>query len=157
MILNTLKLLLPALIPSWNFFDVIAPSPRIQYALLKTEKETPLEWFEFRPRSMRLSVIQILHRIFWNPRWNETLYMVSCAERIMENPANCLHSENEILNRIISNLIEENSPNHTSTATHLQFRLLTLQRQDSKLIQEVIFHSRIHKLPDMTLQSGNDI
>ena len=157
MILKALKLLLPALIPSWNFFDVIAPSPRIQYALLNTENEIQLEWLEFRPRPMRLNVIQILHRIFWNPRWNETLYMVSCAERIMENSANCLHSENEILNRISSDLIEENPPNHTISETHLQFRLLTLQRQDSELIQEVIFHSRIQKLPDMSLQSGDDI
>lgn len=156
MILNTLKLLLPALIPSWNFFDVIAPSPRIQYALLNTENEMSLEWLEFRPRPMRLSVKQILHRIFWNPRWNETLFMISCAERIMENPENCLHSENEILNRIISDLIEENPPNHTITATHLQFRLLTLQRQNSELIQDIVFHSRIQKLPDMSLQSGND-
>ena len=35
--LRTLKLLLPVLIPSWRFFDFIAPSPRIQFSLLKTE------------------------------------------------------------------------------------------------------------------------
>ena len=33
---NPFKLLLPALIPSWSFFDVIAPSPRIEYALLRS-------------------------------------------------------------------------------------------------------------------------
>ena len=32
--LQTVKLLLPALIPSWRFFSTIAPSPRIEFALL---------------------------------------------------------------------------------------------------------------------------
>lgn len=31
-VLAPFKLLLPALIPSWNFFDVIAPAPRVEYA-----------------------------------------------------------------------------------------------------------------------------
>ena len=34
---NVLKLLIPALLPSWNFFDYITPSPRIQFTLLKHE------------------------------------------------------------------------------------------------------------------------
>jgi len=29
--LRTLQLLLPALIPSWEFFKAVAPSPRIEY------------------------------------------------------------------------------------------------------------------------------
>ena len=36
---NALRLLLPALIPSWRFFDVIAPSPRIEYALGATSTD----------------------------------------------------------------------------------------------------------------------
>ena len=31
-----IRLLLPALIPSWRFFDVVAPSPRIEFVLLET-------------------------------------------------------------------------------------------------------------------------
>ena len=30
-----------------DFFDIIAPSPRIQYTLLESENETPHEWHEF--------------------------------------------------------------------------------------------------------------
>ncbi len=36
--------------------------------------------------------------MFWNPEGNESLFLVSCAERIMENYTP--HSENEILKRI---------------------------------------------------------
>lgn len=155
MLLNTLKLLLPALLPSWNFFDVIAPSPRIEYSLLNSDDETPTQWLAFRPRPQRLSFIQFLHRMLWNPRWNETLFMVSCAERILENPDQCLHSESEILNRIINELLEEDSDKPFLSATHIQFRLLTIQRQDEQLVHEINFESRIQALPASSLISGH--
>jgi len=156
MFLNTLKLLLPALIPSWNFFDVIAPSPRIEYTLLNSKDENVSEWQEFRPRPKQLSIIQILCRLFWNAKWNETLFMVSCAERILQNPTHYQHSENEILNRIIRELIEDNSNKTFTTATHIQFRILTIQRQGEQLNHEVNFESRIQSLPETRLASGND-
>ncbi len=154
---NTLKLLLPALIPSWNFFDVIAPSPRIEYTLLNSENEMIAEWKEFRPRPERLSFIQVLYRLFWNPRWNETLFMVSCAERILQNPTQNQDSENEILNRITSELSEEGLNKSLTAATHIQFRLLTIQRQDEQLIHEVNFISRNQILPGNILTPGNDV
>lgn len=154
--LNTLKRLLPALIPSWNFFDVIAPSPRIEYALLNSNNERVTEWQEFRPRPKQLSFFKIIHRLFWNPRWNETLFMVSCAERILQNPTQYQHSENEILNRIISELIEAGLNKSLSAATQLQFRLLTIQRKDKQLIHEINFESRIQSLPENGLTSGHD-
>jgi len=75
--------------------------------------------------------------------------MVSCAERIMENPT--AHSEEEILKRIVAELkIKPSNTSHT-TVTHLQFRLLLIQRiniqADSQLHEEVVFHSRIQLLP----------
>ena len=96
--LQTLKLLLPALIPSWRFFDTIAPSPRIEFALLKTARDASGRWQEFRPRPARLPISTMLKRMFWNPRWNESLFLVSCAERLMESPTE--HSSQEILARI---------------------------------------------------------
>jgi len=56
--LQTIKLLLPALMPSWRFFAAIAPSPRIELALLKTAKDVPDVWQEFRPRPEHLSIIR---------------------------------------------------------------------------------------------------
>ncbi len=52
MILRPFALLLPALIPSWNFFDVIAPSPRIEAARLASTDAQPV-WREFRSRPQR--------------------------------------------------------------------------------------------------------
>lgn len=143
--LPTLKLLLPALLPSWRFFDFIAPSPRVQFSLLMSENESPREWHEFRPRPPSLSFLQMLARMLWNPRWNESLFMVSCAERLLENPTQ--HSEDEILKRIIKELESGSSIPHPGYATHLQFRLLLVQRQGTEIQQEVAFESSVQPLP----------
>lgn len=78
--------------------------------------------------------------MLWNPKWNESLYLVSCAERIIEE--HTVHSENEILNRIQKELTSKKP----TTATHLQFRLLFIQRQEHKLIEKVMFTSRIQRI-----------
>lgn len=137
--IRVLKLLLPALIPSWRFFDVIAPSPRIQYALLNAKDEEPSEWREFRPRPERVSFLQMLMRMLWNPLWNESLFMVSCAERLLEQPT--LHSEDEILKRIEAQLKGDKA--HDVNGVHLQFRLLVVRREGSQILQEPVFQSRI--------------
>ena len=147
--LHTLKLLLPALLPSWRFFDFIADSPRIQFALTRAENESSCEWSgwrEFRPRPTQLSFMQMLGRMLWNPRWNESLFLVSCAERLLERPTS--HSEDEILKRIMRELEADPSSLHAQVATHLQFRLLLVKRQGSQLQHEVVYHSRIQALPE---------
>jgi len=156
--LRTLKLLLPALLPSWRFFDVIGPSLRIQFTLLGTEHETPYEWQEFRPRPTQLSLAKMLKRMVWNPVWNESLFLISCAENLLEQPTrhdankketineNVNENENEILTRIINELKRDTSTIPITAATHLQFRLLLVQRQGSALQQKVSFHSRIQPL-----------
>lgn len=139
--LRTLKLLIPAIIPSWRFFDEIAPSPRIQFVLLHSEHESPSEWQEFRPRPVQLSFLHMLGRIFWNPVWNESLFMVSCAERIMAAPTQ--HSEDEILKRIKASLTVDNM---IAGHSHFQFRLLVVRREGAQLREEVVFRSRIGTL-----------
>ncbi len=143
--LHTLKLLLPALLPSWNFFDVIAPSPRIQFALLNTKNETPQQWQTFRPRPDNITFKQMLTRMLWNPRWNESLFVMSCAERIIAQHTQPLvrqHSEDEILKRISQELSVTLSPEEN----YLQFRLELVQRQGEKLRHDIVFHSRIQAL-----------
>ena len=144
-ILQSVKLLIPAIIPSWNFFDSIAPSPRIQFSLLKSETDATRNWQEFRPRPQSVSLVKMLRRMFWNPRWNESLFLVSCAERIVSNssPELMIHSEQEILKRIKNDLLQKHK---SITTSHLQFRLLFLKRQDSKINEEVTFVSRIQAL-----------
>lgn len=120
--LQTLKLLLPAIIPSWRFFDIIAPAPSIEYALLQTQDTVPV-WHEFRPRPENVTAPTMFKRLFWNPYWNETLFLVSCAERLLEEPTP--HSSNEIIARIKADL-KPNSP-------YLQFRLVLRHRENTEI------------------------
>lgn len=138
-----LKLLLPALIPSWNFFDTISPSPRIEYSLLSSEDEKTSSWIEFRPHSVQFSFKETLKNMVWNPKVNETLFLVSCAERIIEN--HTPHSEKEILKRIEKELLQRNG---TKDKIFLQFRLLFIHRQGINLKSEVLFISQLHKLSE---------
>jgi len=141
-VLNAFRLLLPALIPSWNFFDVIAPSPRVEYALTSAKDEAPGDWREFRPRPERVSVPALLTRLFWNPRWNQTLFVVSCAERLADNPTD--HSQDELFRRIAADL----SPD-LDAAPWLSFRLVFLSRQGEAIEREVLFQSAPRRLEDI--------
>lgn len=141
MLLQTLKLLLPALIPSWRFFDVIAPSPRIEFALLNTPQDTPERWREFRPRPPQLSLGEMLSRLVWNPHWNESLFLVSCAERLLASPTE--HSDQEIFKRIKSELALGSSD--AMAAPFLQYRLILVSREGAALERRVAYTSEVRR------------
>lgn len=145
--LQALKLLLPALIPSWNFFDIIAPSPRIQFRVSQNKQETSADWLVFRPRPEHVSFIQMLGRMVWNPFWNESLFMMSCAERLIEYPT--WHSEEEILKRIARDLSGENT---FPDKQYIQFRLITIMRKGVDLEEALVYESRIAKLREFNKQ-----
>jgi hypothetical protein len=140
--LNAFRLLLPALIPSWNFFDVIAPSPRVEYALRPAKDEAPADWREFRPRPAAVPVPTMLGRLLWNPRWNQTLFVVSCAERLVDDPSD--HSQDEIFRRIAVDLA-----NGSDAPAWLSFRLVFLGRQGEAIEREVLFQSAPRRLRDI--------
>ncbi len=75
--MKALKLFLPALFPSWRFFDVIAPSPRIDLAMIDHPEAACDVWRECRPRPARIRMRDIPGRLFWNPAWNESLYLAT--------------------------------------------------------------------------------
>ncbi len=134
---NPLRLLLPALIPSWNFFDVIAPSPRVEYALSATRDEEPGGWREFRPRPEHLSIPTMLARLAWNPRWNQTLFVASCAERLTDEPTD--HSQDEIFRRIAVDLARQ--PDAATLEPWLSFRLVFLSREGEAIQSQVLYQS----------------
>ncbi|PHR56784.1 MAG: hypothetical protein COA43_13065 [Robiginitomaculum sp.] len=144
--LQTLKLLLPALIPSWRFFDTIAPSPRIEFRLLENENQKADIWQEFRPRPANLSILTMLKRMFWNPYWNESLFLVSCAERIINNQSeqSRRHSSQEIFSRIQCELERERTD--VTTTPYLQFRLVFVLRNDTQIEQHITYISALHNL-----------
>ena len=146
-LLAPLKLLLPALIPSWNFFDVIAPAPRVEYALLASPGDAAGTWREFRPRPVHVSVATMFRRLLWNPRWNETLFLMSCAERLVEDRTP-EHSEAEIFKRIAAELVREpQDPDRP----WLCFRLVFVSRQGQALTEETMFQPAPRRLADIAI------
>lgn len=128
--LTTLKLLLPALIPSWRFFSGVAPSPRVEYAVLGGD---PPVWREYRPRPAHLPVWRMVLRLLWNPRWNDALYLVALSERLAEHETD--HSIREIETRVR----EEFSG--IKPAAQLQFRLMFVHREGEDLLREEGYRS----------------
>ncbi|MDF1681895.1 hypothetical protein [Ponticaulis sp.] len=132
--LRTVQLILPALIPSWNFFDVIAPSPRIEYQLLDETGKPRRDWQAFRAKPENISLLTMLRRLIWNPHWNESLFLVSCAERLSQD-ITPEHSEREILTRMKRDLQAE------TDAVQFRFRLVFIHREDETLTQEILYTS----------------
>lgn len=145
MLLGPLKLLAPALIPSWNFFDVIAPAPRVEYALLPTRGHVSDDWQAFRPKPAHVSVATMLARLVWNPRWNQTLFVMSLAERLVEDRTP-QHSEDELFKRIAADL--PSYPEHP----WLGFRLVFVRREGEAMVEEVMFQPAPRLLADIDVR-----
>ncbi|ADG10601.1 hypothetical protein B7G68_10940 [Caulobacter segnis] len=143
---NPLQLLLPALIPSWNFFDVIAPSPRVEYAVTPSVEAAPEAWLEFRPRPERVTSATMAARLLWNPRWNESLFLVSCAERLIDNPT--AHSEHEIFKRIAADLARGGE----TVEGWLAFRLVFVVRDGEAITREVQFEAAPRALAEIDVR-----
>ena len=136
---QAIKLLMPALFPSWRFFDMIAPSPRVEVCLLETLEAEAGNWWELRPKQATVSAPELATRFFWNARWNETLFLTSCAERMIQAPS--AHSERELRHRIRSDLM-------TLKDTHpvvpfFRFRLVFVSRDEQgQIARDILFVSR---------------
>lgn len=126
--LTTLRLVLPALIPSWRFFKTVAPSPRVEFRVEATEGPGP--WQEAAPRPVEVSFARMMRRMFWNPRWNEALYLNSCAERLIGTEER-VH-ETEILRRIARALSPE---------ARFQYRLIFVTREGGQLERHMLYES----------------
>lgn len=139
---RSLKLLLPALIPSWHFFDWIAPSPRIEFSLVDAPENPSENWQEFRPRPPKLSPALTLGRLVFNPRGNETLFVVSCAERLVEQGDE--YSAEQIFRRIAADL-----PVNKGKAC-LRYRLVFVSRKGSEICRETRYRSDTRCVRDLT-------
>ena len=120
------RLFLPTLIPSWRFFEDIGPSARIEYRL-----NSASQWADALPRPATVSALGLFPRLFWNPDWNEYLFLTTCAERIILDPTD--HSVAEINTCLIRRL-------HLADTT-LQFRLVFISDEGNGLHQSVEYES----------------
>ncbi len=138
--LKTLKLLLPILLPSWQFFKEIAPSPRIEFRLLNTPDDN-VSWQEFRPRPQKISLLSNILRFFYNAEWNETMYMVNCAESLVIEPSE--HADSEIKNRIKKYLAISG---FSLDSKFLEFRVIFINRKDYELETHILYESSLEEL-----------
>lgn len=122
--------LLPALIPSWRFFKEVGPSPRVEYRLITGEDAD--RWVEAFPRPATLSPLAMLSRLFWNPDWNDQLFLVSCAERMVEAPSD--HSLRNLNERIARRLDCDGS-------VSLQIRLIFVTRAADGVARTTLYES----------------
>lgn len=140
--LHALKLCLPALFPSWRFFDVIGPSPRLEYVLLGAADEIRDQWEEFRPRPALLPVGTMLLRLFWSPGWNESLFVATCVERLIQDPSE--DRGREILNRLRAEL--ERGSADLAVTPFLRFRLIFVSREGADLRTDIAFVSPVERV-----------
>ncbi|MEM7471472.1 MAG: hypothetical protein AAF340_08985 [Pseudomonadota bacterium] len=131
--LRILAMVAPILLPSWRFFKVIAPSPRLEWRLLDQETGAGVLWHPFRARPKKLAIRSLLWRVFWNPHWNETLFLVTCAERI------AVHGDE----RAIEELRRRISADFAASGMRgrFLFRLVFVSRAPKGLCKEVLYIS----------------
>lgn len=137
---TTLSLLLPGLVPSWAFFRSVDPSPRVEWRLLCTD-QSESTWHRANTRPGQVSFGAMLVRLFWNPQWNEGLYLVSLAERLSLDPTD--HSRAEI-----ERLLGQNIMASEDTAA-LQFRLVFVSFEDGIPLRSVTHISVPRLLKDI--------
>lgn len=130
--LKTLSLILPILLPSWRFFKTVEPSPRVQWALATA----PEVWHSYRPRPEQVPLRLMLWRLLWNPRWNQTLYVVSCAERLYLDPN--AQSADQIACRVAREIMASTA---AGAGALFRFRLVFVQRVGAQLEEEIVFIS----------------
>lgn len=176
-----LHLLLPALIPSWRFFDRIGPAPRIEFAITERQDDKTPQWREVRPRPQQVSVGKMLVRLLWNRRRNEALYLVSCAERLVEDPtewratelwqraADMVRDDPHSASRRTRDEMEAGraggsartnaapeggSPRRQAAPSWLRVRIVESMRDGSRMEHEVVYESGARPFDDFVAEAS---
>ena len=146
---HSLALFLPALAPSWRFFEEIKPSPRIEIAVLRGERAEARRWSEFRPKPETVSIGALIVRLVFNPHRNENLYLLTACEKLLLEESQA--ARRTILARIRSDLSgvaasEAQNPERSWVV----FRIAALRREGGALVKEVAYESAPEPLVDET-------
>lgn len=121
--------------PSWRFFDEIAPSPRIEYRQLQGKDEKIDNWQNLSIRPEKISPYQTIFSLFHNPQWNNYLYINSCAENLMQEPS--VEKEQELAKATLATIKNTN-------INYFQFRLLFICREGQELKTYTGYISKIY-------------
>lgn len=152
---EAVRLFLPALFPSWRFFDAIGPSPRLEIARLRAASDEPDHWAEARPLRRRLGLADCLGSFFWNPRWNETLFLVTCAEQAIRadfDPDD--HGIREIRDRLRADLRADLGGEGDGAAPWFRFRILLLSRDGDTVRRDAVYTSPPYPVASSAADEG---
>lgn len=121
---------------------MVTASPRVDYALLAAPDGQGERWQEFRPRPATLQLGTMLRRLLWNAQWNESLFLVSLAERMMRAPTieAAAQSERELLLRVARHLHRQGA---CDDLNYLQIRLRLVSRpgETEQVTDEIVYLS----------------
>ena len=134
-----LRLLLPALIPSWRFFDRVGPSLRLDFAWVANEEGVAADWIAFHPEVASVPLHRVIPRLWWDPRGNESRYLMSCCERLLETGS--AHAEREIRTAIAGSG-SASSGGLPPGRDWLVFRVRRLERDGEELVESIAFQSK---------------
>lgn len=81
-LLRLARLCLPIVVPSWRFFDEIAPAPRIDIGWSDGPDADVTHWEPLRPTPDAIPWPRRVGHLVANARRNETLYLTSCADKV---------------------------------------------------------------------------
>ena len=137
--LHMLKLLLPILFPSWRFFRCIDPSPRLEYGYCESLKDQPERWYPLEKPLQHFNYVSAIFHLFFNPTWNQQLFMNTCAEHLFEGANE--RWESFIVRRIMSDkkivriagLLNKNV---------IQFRIKAIINNDGHITSPILFTSK---------------
>ncbi len=146
--LRTVGVMVPVVVPSWRFFDVIAPSPRLEYRWMQNRQDERQPWQEYRPRPASMSVRRMLWHLLWNPRWNEGLFMVSCMERWMESgdPVAWHEITTRLEQEVRAQRARASDMERDAEGQYWQFRIILIQREGEQLLRDVVVLSPVYGL-----------
>ena len=152
---RVLRMVIPVLVPSWRFFDSIGPSPRLEYQWQAPDApEDPAQaWTPWVLTPARVGVGTMFARLLFNAARNETLYLLACCERLVDDASH--HAEQEIAARLAAHLGEERLAAHLGEerlAAHLKnerlaapglvrFRIVEVYPEAGQLQRQVAFVS----------------
>lgn len=139
------RLMLPAMLPSWRFFDAVTASPRLDYMVVSVGGIGSGRWREFRPRVARLGAGAMVRRLFWNAEWNETLFLVSLAERLVgdHGAATEAHSQRELLLRVARHLQRAGLAG-SADGFRIRLRFVGRPGRGEPVTEEVVYRSDLH-------------
>lgn len=141
-----LRLLFPALMPSWRFFDRIGAAPSLEFGVTRASADAVTHWRAVRTRPPHVSLGRMLASLVWNPRGNESLYLVSCAERLIDDPS---AARADALWRRVASVVRDEPPAPGADAgAFMRIRVVEVAREQGRLVRHVAFVSEPRRLDE---------